>query len=217
MTYGAILTAAKTRYLAIVGGFHPSGNDAAPEGCQTLLMLGPDEPEFWPAFVQSPEYKDGADHAMDRWSHRVLGDLAEAHDGRALFPSDGPPYAPFYDWALKAGRCRASPVRLLVHDKAGLFVSFRGVIALSERITLPVVTGSPCETCVGQPCLSACPVQALNSDGYDVPACKSFLSVPQGKTCLEGGCIVRRSCPVSDQYGRLAEQSAFHMRAFLKP
>jgi len=31
---------------------------------------------------------------------------------------------------------------------------------------------------------------------------------------MGGGCLVRRACPVSGGYARLAEQSAYHMGQF---
>ncbi len=36
--------------LAVLGGFHPEPEDAAPEGTATILMLGPVGPAFWERF-----------------------------------------------------------------------------------------------------------------------------------------------------------------------
>jgi epoxyqueuosine reductase len=214
MTLAALSAAARTRALAVLGGFHPNPDDDAPEGCGTLLMLGPDEPRFWPAFTASDEYRDGAPDPMDRWSRRVIGDWAADVGAQALYPFGGPPYLPFYRWALRTGRIHASPVNLLVHDAAGLFVSFRGALALRERIELPPPPPAPCSTCADQPCLTACPVDALTPAGYDVPRCKSYLDTFAGQDCLTAGCLVRRACPVSHGFGRDPAQSGFHMRHF---
>jgi epoxyqueuosine reductase QueG len=94
-------------------------------------------------------------------------------------------------------------------------VSFRGALALRERLELPSPPpGPPCETCTDQPCLTACPVGALGGDGYDTTACHDFLDSSAGADCLSAGCRVRRACPASKQYGRLPDQSAHHMRYF---
>lgn len=210
----AIAAAAKAVGLDLFGGFHPGDEDGVPEGTGTLLLLGPREPGFWAAVTASPEFRDRAPDPLDRWSARVIAEIAARFGATALFPFGGPPYLPFISWALKTGRAWVSPVGLLVHDRAGLMVSYRGALALPERLELPPAPPKPCDVCADRPCEAACPVGALSGSGYDVPACKAFLDSAAGQDCREGGCAVRRACPVSQAYGRLPEQSAFHMRAF---
>ena len=202
----------KAAGLTVVGGFHPQ-DDPWFKGCQTALLIGPNEPRFWRIFTQQPEYLDDLPDAMDRYSKRVLNLIAAAHDGEALYPSDGPPYPPFIQWALRSG-CAQSPVGLLVNAKAGLFASFRGILGLPVRLNLPIASPSPCETCTEQPCRTACPIGALTPSGYDVEACKAYLRTEAGEPCLSG-CKVRLSCPASQKFGRLQAQSQFHMKAFL--
>ncbi|MCE6968936.1 ferredoxin [Cereibacter sphaeroides] len=199
--------------LAVLGACPVTAEDGLPEGMRTLVLLGPREPGFWPRFVESPEWQDGAPDPMDRWSRRVIESLARQFEAEPVFPFGGPPYWPFYSWALRTGRSFASPVRLLVHDEAGLFFSCRGALALRE--VLPVqASRSPCEGCEAQPCLTACPPRALRANGYDVPACHSFLDTAAGADCLSRGCAVRRACPRSQGHARMEAQSAYHMRQF---
>ena len=202
--------------LAVLGGFHPVPADGAPPGTETLLLLGPEGPAFWPHVNAAPEFRDGAADPLDRWSRRVIGGMACAVGGKARFPFDGPPWAPFQSWALRTGRCWQSPVRLLVHDRAGLWVSFRGALALKARLSLPPPGPSPCDGCPA-PCLTACPVGALGAAGYDVPACRDFLDTEAGRDCMGLGCAVRRACPISAAHGRDPAQSAWHMRRFHHP
>jgi hypothetical protein len=132
-----------------------------------------------------------------------------------LFPFGGAPYLPFLRWAIASGRAWQSPAGMLVHDVAGLMVSYRGALRFSQNIELPPTSASPCTTCVGQPCVTACPVDALSAArGYDVAACHGFLDTPPGDDCLSQGCKARRVCPVSQAFGRDPEQSAFHMSYF---
>lgn len=204
----ALSPAPEQAALAIFGALH--------EGDETLVLLGPHEPGFWACFTASSEYQDGQADPLDRWSKRVIGGLAADWGGVAVFPSDGPPYAPFLDWALKTGQAWQSPVGMLVHARAGLMVSYRGAVRLRGRLSLAPAGASPCESCAAKPCLSACPVGALNASmAYDVPGCQAHIQSAAGEDCLTAGCLVRRACPVSQDYGRLAAQSAFHMRSFL--
>lgn len=215
MSYANCLTAARAAHLDIFGAFHPDPSQGAPAGCATLLMLGPHEPGFWPAFSSAPEYRDDQPDPLDRWSKRVIGALAADWGGQALFPSDGPPYPPFIAWARASGRAWPSPVGLLVHDRAGLMVSYRGAVALPRRLRLPAPGQPPCPDCADKPCLAACPVSALAADHpYGVAACQAYLHTAAGQDCMSQGCQVRRACPLSTSYGRLPAQSAFHMKAF---
>lgn len=213
-TYAEIADRAATDHLAILGAFHPTETDKAPASCQTLLLLGPAGPEFWGHVTATPPFLDGMPDPLDRWSRQTIGKIACALGAKALFPFGGPPWHPFVSWAERSGRAWKSPVNLLVHDTAGLMVSFRGALALRDRIILPMPTDqSPCTACE-KPCRDACPVGALTQTGYDTSACHGFLDTAAGTDCMAQGCAVRRACPLSQTYGRPAAQSAWHMRSF---
>jgi epoxyqueuosine reductase len=112
--------------LEVLGGFTlTEDEDGLPAGTRTLLLIGPAEPGFWPHLTAQPEW-DGTPDPVDRWSRRVIGRLACDLGAKALFPFGGPPYHPFYRWALRSGQVWDSPVRLLVHARQGLMVSIRG-------------------------------------------------------------------------------------------
>lgn len=205
--------ACAAQLLANFGAFHPRPDDLAPDGIGTIILLGPQEPGFWEMFTQSPEYLDGAPDPIDRWSLRVITGLAQDLRAEAYFPFGGPPYQPFIRWAHASGRAFASPLGLLVHDRAGMMVSYRGALGFAARLKVPPTGPRPCTDCADQPCLSACPVDAFATGSYDVPRCKADLERP-GNTCLTEGCAIRLACPISQRYGRAPAQSAFHMRAF---
>ena len=206
-----LTSALAAHHLEVLGGFACENEADLPRGTRTLLLIGPKEPGFWPHMKSQPEW--GGPDPVDRWSRRVIGGVACTFGAKALFPFGGPPFQPFYQWALRSGRVWSSPVRLLVHADQGLMVSFRGALALKEAMDLPPPLSRPCDTCA-QPCLTACPAEALTGAGYDVPACHRFLDRPEGTVCTAGGCLVRRTCPVSQTYARMPEQSAYHMRQF---
>ncbi|PRY93518.1 hypothetical protein BCF33_2389 [Hasllibacter halocynthiae] len=191
--------------LRVLGGFRKGG--------RTILILAPAEPRFWAVFTASPEYADGRPDPMNRWSERVIGAFAAREGGEASFPFGGPPWHPFLRWAAATGRAFESPVGLLVDGEAGLWTSMRGAVALPGERPVPEGVGSPCPPCP-KPCLTACPVDALNAGGYDVPRCLDYVRSPEGSDCRTRGCAVRHACPVSQQWHRPDAQAAFHMRAF---
>lgn len=214
MTLAAIALRLDPHRLAILGAFHPGPGDGLPDGTGTLALIGPAEPGFWPHVTAQPEWQDGTPDPIDRWSRRVIGRIACDLGAKAHFPFAGPPWKPFQAWALRSGQAWQSPVRLLVHATQGLMVSFRGALALPERLPLPPPAARPCDGCDGQPCRTACPPGALTEADYNVPACRAFLDTQAGAPCLTAGCAVRRACPLSRTYGRLPAQSAYHMSMF---
>lgn len=211
MTLAEIEAALSLSGLEVLGGFHPDPGEF--DDFQTILLLGPAGEAFWPVFSLSTEYQSGTANPLDRWSERVVEEAATSLNARAIFPFGGPPHHPFYSWALRTGRFWASPIQLLVHDRLGLMVSFRGALGFGHRIALPPTESSPCARCHA-PCLSACPVDAFDGSSYDVTRCKAHLGKPEGTVCMQGGCLARRACPVGKDLIP-AEQSALSMRAFL--
>ncbi|WP_293573046.1 ferredoxin [Phaeobacter sp.] len=200
-------------------GTNPGANPRGAWG--TLLLLGTG-PAFWAHFKTSPEYHDSAADPLDRWSKRVIDELATTWQAEAYYPFTGPPYQPFVAWALASGRCFTSPSQMMVHDRYGMMISLRGALRFARPITphpaAPPLQEAPCLTCANQPCLTRCPVDALRDGGpYDVAACRAHLSTPAGAPCLDGGCLARRACPLSAGAARSAAQSAHHMRYFLTP
>lgn len=197
--------------LTVLGALETRPEDGIGDG--TLVLLGPSDPGFWAHVSLQPEFRDGQPDPMDRWSGRVITALAGTVGGTPYFPF-GDPVRPFISWALRSGRAWQSPVSLLVHDRAGLLVSYRGAILLPGNLEPQPEAARPCEACAAKPCLTACPVSALTGDGYDLDACHAFLDTTAGQDCMTRGCRVRRSCPLSTNYGRSEQQSAFHMEHF---
>lgn len=211
MTLETITERVAQDHLDVFGAFHTTDSDNL--GTGTVVLLGPREPDFWAGFTSSSEFNDGQKDPLDRWSERVVSQAASDLGARPRFPF-GTPHEPFLTWAVRSGRAWPSPVHLLVHDTAGLWVSYRGALIVPERLTLPTPSRNPCETCNDRPCLTACPVAALTEVSYDLPACHSFLDSPPGQLCMQTGCAVRKACPQSQKYHRVEAQSAFHMDTF---
>lgn len=203
-------------WLRVMGCLYPKQHEALPDSCKTLVLLGPREPGFWPHVSRQPEFNDGQCDPLDRWSKHVIDKISHGIGGSAVYPFGGPPHAPFENWALQSGHCWRSPTQLLVHDIAGLLVSFRGAIALPVRLTLPLRGKNPCISCTERPCLDACPANAIRLGRYDISRCRHYLRTQGRKTCMVRGCAARNECPLSKSMNRAEEQSGFHMRAFMK-
>jgi ferredoxin len=185
---------------------------------RTIVLTGFVGRDGWGAFAASPEARDGAEHPLDRWSRRVIEGLGRDLGATALFPFGGPPFWPFQQWATRAEPVHPSPIGLLIHPAYGLWHSYRGALAFREALDVPhpEAAPSPCETCVERWCLSACPVGAFSSGGYDVAACVGHLKSAAGAGCMDFGCRARRACPVGAEHAYDPGQANFTMRAFLR-
>ncbi|WP_323037914.1 ferredoxin [Pararhodobacter sp.] len=208
-----LIAALQSHHLVALASL-PADPEFCPDAARSLVLIGPmGGASWWEHVTRSAEWLDGQPDPLDRWSMRVLDGVAARFGGRALFPSDGPPFPPFFKWALASGALWQSPVGMLVHAEAGLWVSFRGALAVPFDVPLPA-TRNPCDTCQDQPCRTACPVNALSPTVYDVAACHDFLNTDAGNRCLSEGCRARGACPASQRHARLAAQSAYHMSRF---
>mgnify|MGYP000418680953 CR=1 FL=1 len=210
---GDLRTALAGHGLIPRGGFHPAPADGVPGDPATLVIVGNAGPAMWNAF--SRHRPEGPD-PLDAWTRAVLADVAGRFGATALFPFDGPPYLPFQRWAMKAETVFPSPIGPSIHPVYGLWHAYRGALAFGERVDLPPhkQAVSPCVTCAGKPCLSTCPVGALNPGAYDVPACTGHLDGPDETRCLKRGCAARRACPVGRDFVYAPAQAEFHMRHF---
>jgi len=150
--------------LAARGGFHVEPADGLGDA-RTLILIGFTRIQHWETFAHSPEYTDGRPHPLDRWSMRTINLLAEQIGGRALYPSDGPPFWPFQRWARRALALHVSALGVLLDPEFGLWHSYRGALALTIEVPVPTPTPwpHPCESCESKPCLHTCPVGAVQA------------------------------------------------------
>jgi len=215
-----IREALKSAGLAERGSFHPVAEDRLPdcgfaEGVRTVVLAGNVGSSMWPAFEAGR--RDEVD-ALDQWTVRVLGgiaaEMASSHGGVvALYPSDGPPYHPFQQWAMRAEPVFPSPIGPLIHPDHGLWHAYRGALAFERKLDIPErrERANPCDSCVDKPCLTTCPVEAFKPGRYDVEGCANHLMTEAGDICLARGCLARRACPVAQDNAYSEAQARFHM------
>lgn len=212
--------------LRLRGGWVPGPGDALPllphgQQAAVLWLVGVIGSDMWPAFKASPFFQDGQPDPLDRWSQAIGSDLAQRWGGRALFPFEGPPYHPFQQWAQRAEPLQTSPLLLQIHPQYGLWHAYRFALALptlhAGDLPLAPVRSAPADLCLrcdGQPCLSACPVQAYDGHGFRLDACAAHLHTEAGTHCMQSGCLARHACPQGASQRYTPEHAAFHMRAF---
>jgi hypothetical protein len=201
-------------FLRGVLNFDGDGPDLIGGRAQTVVLLGNVGGSMWPAFSVWRARHANVAEPLDTWSAETIRPLAEAMDGTAWFPSERP-WQPFQQWAMRAEGLRPSPLGILIHPDYGLWHGYRGAIGFLERVDHPVAVTRPhpCEQCPEKPCLTTCPVDAVMTDRFDVPACRTYLGREGEETCMSSGCIARNACPVGTAHRYPLEQLRFHMDA----
>lgn len=209
--------------LILRGGFDFEPGEDAPPGpsgrpARAVLLVGQGGAGPWPHFQawRKARLSDLA-NPLDTWSARIVGEAAEAFGARAVSPSDRP-FLPFQQWAMRAEGLKPSPLGILMHREYGLWHAYRGALLFDEAIGAAprAACFHPCDSCTSKPCLSACPVEAFTTDGFEAESCFSHLRATEGRACLAEGCMARNACPVGAAYRYPAEVQAFHMAKFAR-
>ncbi|MTH97843.1 hypothetical protein [Roseibium sp. RKSG952] len=210
------------RGFLLVGGFDPKPDDHVPvpntgSPPVQVLVIGSTAPQIWPVFSHSPEFVDGQPDPLDRYTKRVLTQVAEAFGVDHAFPFEGPPYHPFQRWAQRCGGFSPSPVGVLAHRTYGPWMGLRAAFFSTGQISLisDETAEGPCPACMEKPCIEACPAAALTArDGYDVPRCMAYLHENRESSCFSG-CAARRACPYGPEHAHSVDAGRFHMNSFL--
>ena len=161
--------------LRVRGGWLPAPTDVLPDlpdghAPAVVWMVGQVGSAVWPSFAGSVFAGDGLPDPMDRWSKSIGNAMAQACGGTALYPSDGPPWYPFQQWAARAEPVQTSRLMLQIHPQHGLWHACRFALLLpavapqdAAQLVIPMASALDiCARCDGQPCLQACPVGVDN-------------------------------------------------------
>jgi hypothetical protein len=208
-----ILNTIRRECFTPLGWFAPRPEDRVPHDARFIILIGNAGPAMFRRFAREC---DPRHDTLDGWCREVIGALARDLDAQAIFPFDKPPL-PFLTWARRGGAGHVSPLGLNIHPHYGLWHAYRAALLFPVAFDLPPQSAGPhpCEACPDKPCLSACPVAAFSTQGYDIEACVGHISSERGEACMSGGCLARRACPVGRAYIYDPPQAQFHMKAFL--
>lgn len=205
-------------YVDVVAALAPTGMVArggfVEDHARTVVVIGNVGGAMWPVFRAAAQE---VDDPLDTWTRSVLKPIAASLGADFVHPSDEP-FQPFQQWARRAEGITQSPIGILIHPEFGLWHAYRGAFLfpfLLDGLPAPIKDPSPCLSCDGQPCLSACPVDAFTIGNYDADACRTHVRSRAEPVCINAGCAARLACPIGTEHRYASDQMHFHMKAFV--
>jgi hypothetical protein len=171
-----------------------------PDEWRSLVLTGQAGTTLWDGHVRqnldrSDPFDDTSIELIDSW-------FAEHHsdaDWSVVYPTDAP--LPLGQLAQRVGWGEPSPLGLTIHPEFGLWMSHRVafVTTLDLPATIPTSVVSPCVTCRGRPCETACPVSAVSlTGGFDVQTCAEHRAEEESACAFQ--CLARDACPVGAEH-----------------
>ncbi len=193
-----------------------------PEG-QSFLVVASTGTLFWQKFKASfygasNSISYQGENPLDDWTKAIFSPIAQKYDAGYYHPSDTP-YLPFQHYCLVYNEVigkpifHKSPLNILFHYHYGLWHGLRGLLAFKQEGMIdavhPDVEQNQCENCETQPCIKACPSEAVQENGFIVKNCEKYI-VSSDNKCYES-CIARMACPYGVENLYPSEKSSYLM------
>jgi hypothetical protein len=164
-------------------------------GYRQLILLGHGGRRLWECVTASGI---GGEHPIDDYCVQTVGRwFAESLPGRRhalLYPGEAA--IGLQQLGKLAGWHQPSPFMVGIDAEWGSWFAYRAIVLADTDFvpSRPVERQSPCLTCSSQPCLAACPADALSGDQFSLARCAGYRLEP-ASACAHG-CLSRQACPV---------------------
>lgn len=176
-----------------------------------LILIGHGGTQMWHA-LQASELCDAPD-PVDSFSldvvHQWLAAISPSATFEIVYPASDRLVALQQLGAL-AGWHFASPFRIGINRQWGSWFAYRVALLIDTElpVTEPETWGSPCDDCVGRPCIQACPAEAVADEKNMLSRCVGYRLEQESVCSLQ--CLSRLACPVAKEHRYSQEQIDYH-------
>ncbi|MBP5996571.1 MAG: hypothetical protein KA535_01340 [Azonexus sp.] len=150
----------------------------------------------------------GGENPIDDFTVRSIENCFAEHlpanRYRIIYPGDQP--VGLQQLGARAGWHHAAPFMVGIDPDWGSWYAYRAVV-LADTDFCPssiVDRNSPCNSCEIQPCIAACPAQAMAGGSFSLARCAAYRTQP-GSACAFT-CQARIACPVGSAHRYDADQ-----------
>lgn len=183
---------------------------------QRLVLIGHGGQRLWQALqAEGMDTADPVDHysvtRTQQWIRDYVADTAVFW----LYPNT-PYLIPLQQLGELAGWSYPSPLGSGISPVYGVWFAYRA--AFLTNADLPLIQDapapSPCTACAEKPCITTCPVQAVQLTTVDVDACAHHRLRRQSP--CQDRCLSRMACPFFPEHRYTLPQIQYHYTHSLK-
>lgn len=177
-----------------------------------LVLLGHGGRRLWAALQKwGVKTTDPVDHYSLTLTRQFIRDYLGDPPVCWLYPQTDY-LAPLQQLGALAGWSHSSPLGLGIHPEYGVWFAYRAAFLTTAELPLRVEPErpSPCATCTNKPCITTCPVEAVQIDRFDVDGCARYRLRPQSP-CADR-CLARLACPFFPEHRYTLAQMQYHYR-----
>ncbi len=180
-----------------------------------LVLTGHGGQRLWQALQeQRMETADPIDNYSSNLTKQFIRDYLDDASVYWLYPNS-PHLVPLQQLGETAGWSHPSPLGSGISPIYGVWFAYRTAFLtnapLSQKTNAPGPL--PCDSCEDKPCISTCPVDAVQIDEFRINNCVNYRLQP-GSPCADR-CLARMACPYFPQHQYTLEQIQYHYRQSL--
>ena len=181
-----------------------------PETYGRLILIGNGGGVIWPHIEQNGrDDQDPIDDFSIRIAEQWVKDYVKQKTIR-LYPKTEM-LVPLQQLGVLANWCHPSPLGSSISPVYGPWFAYR--VALVTTADLPLKSEphvpSPCDSCIDKPCMTACPVKAVQGiDQFQIQPCLKH-RLTDGSPCADR-CLSRLACPVGTEHRYQMAQIQHH-------
>lgn len=178
-------------------------------GYRQLILIGHGGRRLWEC-VQASGI--GGAHPIDDYCVQTVQRwFAEQMPGtryRIVYPGQAP--VGLQALGRLAGWHHASPFMVGIDGEWGSWYAYRAVVLAESRFSpfFPADRSIPCVDCPDQPCIAACPADAMAGGQFSLTRCAGYRL--QADSACAYGCLARSACPVGAEH-RYADDQMRHV------
>jgi len=177
--------------------------DTAPY--RQLVLIGHGGKAIWDCVKAAGS---GGENPIDDFTvrsiERCFAEHLPANRYRIIYPGEQP--VGLQQLGALAGWHHAAPFMVGIDPDWGSWYAYRAVV-LADTDFLPFLAvdrNSPCRSCETQPCIAACPAQAMANGSFSLARCAAYRLQPDSACAFT--CQARLACPVGSAHRYDADQ-----------
>jgi epoxyqueuosine reductase len=177
-----------------------------------LVLLGHGGQQLWAALQKwGMKTADPVDHYTRAITRQFLHDYLGNPPDCWLYPQTDY-LVPLQQLGALAGWSYPSPLGQGIHPEFGVWFAYRAAFLTTAELPLRLEPErpSPCASCTAKPCITACPVGAVQPDRFAIDGCARY-RLRADSPCADR-CLARLACPFFPEHRYTLPQIQYHYR-----